>query len=104
METGDKYTILLPTYNERENLPIAIWLIFKYMKERWFWKSVCFVLLAIYWNFVLWAWHLLVLYLRQVGTSVLWPQLWLFYRWNSWGIAGMHGKPIFVFRIFCKLI
>jgi len=34
METADKYTILLPTYNERENLPVVIWLIFKYMKER----------------------------------------------------------------------
>lgn len=28
---SDKYTILLPTYNERENLPIIIWLIVKYM-------------------------------------------------------------------------
>jgi len=35
MESDDKYTILLPTYNERENLPVAVWLIFKYMKERW---------------------------------------------------------------------
>ncbi|KAK6633005.1 dolichol-P-mannose synthesis [Polyplax serrata] len=26
-----KYSILLPTYNERENLPIIIWLIVKYM-------------------------------------------------------------------------
>jgi len=34
METADKYTILLPTYNERENLPVVIWLIFKYMNER----------------------------------------------------------------------
>ena len=25
---GDKYSIILPTYNERENLPIIIWLIF----------------------------------------------------------------------------
>lgn len=33
MECADKYTILLPTYNERENLPVVIWLIFKYMKE-----------------------------------------------------------------------
>lgn len=29
----DKYTILLPTYNEVENLPIIIWLIVKYMDE-----------------------------------------------------------------------
>ncbi|GFR08765.1 dolichol-phosphate mannosyltransferase subunit 1 [Trichonephila clavata] len=27
----DKYTILLPTYNERENLPIIVWMIVKYM-------------------------------------------------------------------------
>lgn len=32
--TINKYTILLPTYNERENLPIIIWLIVKYMDER----------------------------------------------------------------------
>jgi len=31
---NDKYSILLPTYNEVENLPIAIWLIVKYMEER----------------------------------------------------------------------
>ncbi|XP_014672035.1 PREDICTED: dolichol-phosphate mannosyltransferase subunit 1-like [Priapulus caudatus] len=29
----DKYSILLPTYNERENLPIIIWLIVKYLDE-----------------------------------------------------------------------
>lgn len=29
----DKYSILLPTYNERENLPIVVWLIIKYMNE-----------------------------------------------------------------------
>lgn len=29
---SDKYTILLPTYNERENLPIIIWLIIKYLE------------------------------------------------------------------------
>ncbi|XP_054274245.1 dolichol-phosphate mannosyltransferase subunit 1 [Macrosteles quadrilineatus] len=28
-----KYSILLPTYNERENLPIIVWLITKYMDE-----------------------------------------------------------------------
>lgn len=26
-----KYSILLPTYNESENLPIIVWLIMKYM-------------------------------------------------------------------------
>lgn len=30
----DKYSILLPTYNEVENLPIIIWLIVKYMNAR----------------------------------------------------------------------
>jgi len=32
---ADKYSILLPTYNEKENLPIVIWLIVKYMNERY---------------------------------------------------------------------
>lgn len=27
----DKYSILLPTYNEKENLPIIVWMIVKYM-------------------------------------------------------------------------
>ncbi|CAD5110867.1 DgyrCDS232 [Dimorphilus gyrociliatus] len=31
--TGNKYSILLPTYNEKENLPLIIWLIVKYMSE-----------------------------------------------------------------------
>ncbi|RZC33040.1 dolichol-phosphate mannosyltransferase [Asbolus verrucosus] len=31
--TKDKYSILLPTYNEVENLPIIIWLIIKHMKD-----------------------------------------------------------------------
>ncbi|XP_071447962.1 dolichol-phosphate mannosyltransferase subunit 1 [Hetaerina americana] len=29
----NKFSILLPTYNERENLPIIVWLIVKYMTE-----------------------------------------------------------------------
>jgi len=29
----DKFSVLLPTYNERENLPIIIWLLCKYFKE-----------------------------------------------------------------------
>lgn len=33
LSKGDKYSILLPTYNEVENLPIIIWLIVKYMDE-----------------------------------------------------------------------
>uniref|UniRef100_A0A1A9ZHA7 Dolichol-phosphate mannosyltransferase subunit 1 n=1 Tax=Glossina pallidipes TaxID=7398 RepID=A0A1A9ZHA7_GLOPL len=31
---GEKYCILLPTYNEKDNLPILIWLIMKYMNQR----------------------------------------------------------------------
>ena len=27
--TGDKYSVLLPTYNEKENLPIIVWLLVK---------------------------------------------------------------------------
>ncbi len=29
----DKYSIILPTYNERENLPLITWLIVKYLSE-----------------------------------------------------------------------
>ena len=36
MESGsEKYSILLPTYNERENLPIIVWLIVKYLDEKY---------------------------------------------------------------------
>lgn len=34
MAQTDKYSILLPTYNETENLPIIIYLIVKYMDQR----------------------------------------------------------------------
>lgn len=30
----DKFSILLPTYNERENLPLIVWLIAKAFSER----------------------------------------------------------------------
>jgi dolichol-phosphate mannosyltransferase len=30
----DKYSILLPTYNERENLPLITWLIVEAFKKR----------------------------------------------------------------------
>ena len=30
---SSKYSILLPTYNERENLPIIVWLIVKYLDD-----------------------------------------------------------------------
>lgn len=32
----DKYSVLLPTYNERENLPLIIWLLVKYFEESGF--------------------------------------------------------------------
>lgn len=31
--SNPKYSIILPTYNEKENLPICIWLIVKYLKS-----------------------------------------------------------------------
>jgi glycosyltransferase involved in cell wall biosynthesis len=31
--TGPKYSVLLPTYNEKENLPIIVWLLVKYLTE-----------------------------------------------------------------------
>ena len=30
-----KYSVLLPTYEERENLPLVVWLLVKYLNERW---------------------------------------------------------------------
>lgn len=33
MGANNKYSIILPTYNERRNLPIIIWLIQKTFKE-----------------------------------------------------------------------
>ena len=30
-----KYSILLPTYNERENLPITVWLLVKYLDGKY---------------------------------------------------------------------
>ncbi|XP_063815034.1 dolichol-phosphate mannosyltransferase subunit 1 [Pseudophryne corroboree] len=32
-DAGDKYSVLLPTYNERENLPLIVWLLVKYFGE-----------------------------------------------------------------------
>lgn len=37
--TKDKYTIILPTYKERENLPIIIWLISTEL-EKWYVYSI----------------------------------------------------------------
>jgi glycosyltransferase involved in cell wall biosynthesis len=31
--SGKKYSVLLPTYNEKENLPIIVWLLVKYFTE-----------------------------------------------------------------------
>ena len=30
----EKYSIILPTYNERENLPIIVWLLNKHLEEK----------------------------------------------------------------------
>lgn len=30
----DKYSVLLPTYNERENLPLIVWLLVRSFQER----------------------------------------------------------------------
>lgn len=30
----DKYSVLLPTYNERENLPLIVWLLVQSFSER----------------------------------------------------------------------
>jgi hypothetical protein len=32
-EEADKYSVLLPTYNERQNLPLIIWLLVKYFDK-----------------------------------------------------------------------
>lgn len=34
MSDGDRYSVLLPTYNERENLPLIVWLLVKYFEQR----------------------------------------------------------------------
>ena len=34
-QSRHKYSILLPTYNERENIALIIWLIVKYLDERY---------------------------------------------------------------------
>ena len=35
MAAEDKYSVILPTYNERENLPLILWLIVKYFDKRY---------------------------------------------------------------------
>ena len=32
---GDKYSVILPTYNERKNLPIIVWLLNKTFTEQY---------------------------------------------------------------------
>jgi dolichol-phosphate mannosyltransferase len=34
-QTKDKYSVLLPTYNERRNLPIITWLLNKTFTEKY---------------------------------------------------------------------
>ena len=34
-QQGDKYSVLLPTYNERKNLPIIVWLLAKTFEEKY---------------------------------------------------------------------
>ena len=34
MAVSNKYSVLLPTYNERRNLPIIVWLLEKTFKEK----------------------------------------------------------------------
>ena len=34
-QSGDKYSVLLPTYEERENLPLIVWLLVKHFEERY---------------------------------------------------------------------
>lgn len=33
--TGDKYSVILPTYNERRNLPVIVWLLAKTFEAQW---------------------------------------------------------------------
>jgi dolichol-phosphate mannosyltransferase len=35
MAKGDKYSVLLPTYQERKNLPIIVWLLQKTFAEKY---------------------------------------------------------------------
>jgi len=35
MVAGDKFSVLLPTYNERENLPLVVWLLARTFRERY---------------------------------------------------------------------
>ncbi|XP_072370823.1 dolichol-phosphate mannosyltransferase subunit 1 isoform X2 [Scyliorhinus torazame] len=35
-QRGDRYSVLLPTYNERDNLPLIVWLLVRYFDESGF--------------------------------------------------------------------
>lgn len=40
---GDKYSVILPTYNERKNLPIICWLLERTFREKY---GILFLLLV----------------------------------------------------------
>lgn len=52
MNFKPNYTVLLPTYNERENLPVCVWLIEKYMNEAGFLYEVFFSRINFIRNFI----------------------------------------------------
>jgi dolichol-phosphate mannosyltransferase len=35
MAKAEKYTVILPTYNERKNLPIIVWLLAKTFNDKY---------------------------------------------------------------------
>ena len=35
MKKQHKYSVLLPTYNERENIALVVWLLIKSFESRW---------------------------------------------------------------------
>lgn len=39
INNNNKYSILLPTYNEKENLPLIVWLIIESFNKRFFKKK-----------------------------------------------------------------
>jgi hypothetical protein len=43
-QSKDKYSVLLPTYNERRNLPIITWLLNKTFTEKYVFPSPSFPL------------------------------------------------------------
>lgn len=41
--TKNKYSVILPTYNERRNLPIMCWLLERTFREKYDLPTLCFV-------------------------------------------------------------